>query len=133
MVHAEVVDPGPGNCLCVLSKVRYAGTGHLERQHLTLDGFHHPRRIDLQRSRHQISVEEVVEVLICRHSFHDSVALSVGQCLPGVVVGDSGRQLLEGEIDKRVGDGRYLRGNAASDLGHPGTLQVDRVDVPAHD
>ena len=31
MVHAQVVDPGSGNGLCVLGEARYAGTGHLER------------------------------------------------------------------------------------------------------
>ena len=66
-----------------------------------------------------------MEILVCRHPFHDRVALKVlGQRLPGVVVGDSGRQLLEGEIDERVGDGHGLRGNAAGDLGHPGALEL---------
>jgi hypothetical protein len=88
MVHAQVVDPSSGDGPGVLGEVRYAGPGHLEAEYLALDGLHHPRRVDVQRRRDQIPVEEVVEVLICRHPLHDRVALAVAQRLARVVVGD---------------------------------------------
>ena len=96
--------PAPAMALACSAKSGMPVPGHVEAEDLALDGLDHRRRIELQRSRDQVSVEEVVEVLVSRHPLHDRIALAVGQRLARVVVSDAGGQLLERQVDDGVGE-----------------------------
>ena len=80
----------------------------------------------------EVAVEEVMEVLVGGHPFHDRVSLGIGECLARVVMGDPGGQLLERQVGEGVGDGAGLGGDPPGHLGHPGPLQSTGVDVPRH-
>src|SRR3546814_9758213 len=59
-----------------------------------------------------------------------SVAGLVVEELAGVVVGDAGRQLLQGDVGEPVVGGLGLGHLTALDLGHAGPLQVHGIDGP---
>ena len=81
-----------------------SGPGHLEVANLAFDRGHHGLRIDLERCRSQVSVEEVVQVLIGRDSSHDLSSRGVGQEPARVVVRDARGELLQRIVRERVGD-----------------------------
>ena len=60
------------------------------------------RRIELDGRGDEVAVEEVVAVLVARDPLHDLVAGAVVEQLAGVVVGDAGGELLQGDVDEAV-------------------------------
>ena len=89
-----------------------AGAGHLELADLVLHREHHARRIELERGGAEVTVEEVVTVLVGGDPLHDLVAGGVVEQLAGVVVGDAGGELLQRDVDEAVGRG--LSGSGTS-------------------
>ena len=89
---------------------------------------HHRRRVALERGGREVAVEEVVTVLVAGDALHHFVRGGVFTELPGVVVRDARRELLQRDVDHAVFDGVGLRDLAALDLRHPGALQCDRID-----
>ena len=119
--------------LGVLLEVDDAGARHLERAHLPLDRTDHCRGIHLDRSGREVAVEEVVPVLVARDALHDLVAGRVLAALPGVVVRDARRQLLQRDVDHAVLQELGLRHLAPLHLGHAGASSaigsIERVTV----
>ena len=85
-------------------EVRYPGPGHLEVANLAFDRGHDGLRIDLERCRSQISVEEVMQVLIGRDSSHDLSSRSVGQEPARVVMHNARRRAPATKRTRAVGD-----------------------------
>jgi hypothetical protein len=71
VVNGEVVDAGASDRSGMTREARDAGARHLEADHLPFDRSDHGARIDAQRSSDEIAVEEVVQVLVGGHPFHD--------------------------------------------------------------
>ena len=71
------------------------GAGHRELEHLRAHRLHHRARIELDRRRGEVAVEEVVEVLVDGDAAHHLVPAPVVEPRAGVAVGDARRQLLQ--------------------------------------
>ena len=132
VVRGEVVDPGVGDDPRVRLEVFDAGAGHLEGAHLTLDRRHHARRVDLERRRHEVAVEEVVQVLVGGDAAHDRRALRVVEQLARVAVRDAGGELLQRDVDDAVGDAVGVRHEPHRHLTHPRALELAHVDRTGH-
>ena len=98
-------------------EARDAGAGHLEVDDLALDGVHDGRRVELDRRRREVAVEEVVQVLVGGDAHHHVVAGAVTEQPPGVAVGDAGGQLLQGDVDDAV-DGSAGSGTSPVETWH---------------
>ena len=132
VVRREVVDAGVGDQARVHLEVGDPGARHREVAHLALDRRDHARRVELERRRDEVAVEEVVEVLVGRDAAHDRGAHRVIEQLPGVAVRDAGGELLERDVDDAVGDARRVGHDPERHLQHPGALELAQVDRTGH-
>ena len=95
VVGSEVVDAGVRDRSGVPSEIGDPGPGHGEVPNLPLDRRHYRLRVDREREGRQVSVEEMMEVLVGGDAGHDSTAGRIGEEPARVVVRDSRRELLQ--------------------------------------
>ena len=117
----------------VLPEVRHVGAGHLEVDDLVGHGLHHLVRVDVERRRHEVPVEDHVQVLVGGDAGEQLVGDRVTGGLAGVPVRDAGRELLERDVRDRL-ERRLVAGVVAGGhVVHPGPLELDRVDAAGDD
>jgi hypothetical protein len=116
----------------VLVQLRHAHPGHGEVAGLGRDGEHRGVGVTLEGGADDVPVEEVVEGLVRRHPAHDGLAGEIGERPTCVPVGDSRRELLQGDIDEGFEDVGGGRSRARRHVTEPGVLERFEVDGARH-